>query len=378
MVLDNASADPPSDDPYADTSFTPEAPFENSIDSYASSAMDSTRIPVGPGVFVNPSNLPQPVPVLSLGNPYASVLLESIRGNVKVVSKTLQRPTRQEEVDAIAFHTAKGMRLASYGNPIGAVLGVAVATRGHATYRFPFYSPMKEGGWFNPDKFPLLAGRQARIAWQLTRYGLYSILGSVMGGIFFGSYGLTVSMQGRVTDPRLKEFMDALRKAQKEGKNIKDFMGQGDAAPGARPRDNETFEMARQRAGVQEVWKQKQPKTQSTPQREIDDASPTGGMFSDEYTTASAKRYEEPKPSVQQPPQIGDAWAKLRRDASINRHENPKSPRTRSSSDENDSPSFLSDTRDYHAARSEEQKQFDAQLQREREGKDFDGSGGGG
>nr|XP_023919034.1 uncharacterized protein LOC112030590 [Quercus suber]POF02088.1 hypothetical protein CFP56_79608 [Quercus suber] len=197
-----------------------------------------------------------------------------------------------------------------------------------------------------------------------------------MGGIFFGSYGLTVSMQGRVTDPRLREFIDGLRKAQKEGKNIKEFLGQGDGVPGARPRDNETFEMARQRAGIQEVWKQKESQASSASGTVVDDASPTGGMFDDEYMSPPAERLEKQTQKAQHSEQIENAWERLRRNASTNHSDSVKSSRTRDSTDATDSLSLMSEKKDSQAVKSEEQRRFDASLQRERDGKDSDSNGG--
>lgn len=377
MVLDNASTDPPSNDDFGDSFPSSDFPIEDGS-SYNLTSSDPSRIPIAPGLFVNLTNLPRPVSISPLERQHSSIIVESIKQHVKVIQNVTHRSARQEEIDALAFHTAKGIRLASYGAPVGTLIAWGVATRGHATYRFPFYTPMKEGGRFNPDKFPLLTGMRARIMWHGIRYGLYGFLGSAIGAIFFGSYGLTVSLQGRMTDPRLKDFTDALKKAQRSGRSMSDVLGQGDSAPGPRPRDNETFEMARQRAGVQDAWKMKQQQSHAPQQRVADDASPTGGMFSDEFVDAPADLPDWSRPTASQAggaPTGGNAWERLRQGAVSSKQDRANSSKGQDGQDGKDGISFLSSEESSQLAKSDDQKQFDERIERERQGRNFEEQG---
>jgi hypothetical protein len=431
MVLEDATRP---DEP--NESFTSDTPPSNDADPYGDSnpPYTATRQPTYASVgkdasqskiYVNVAALPKP---FLLGNaPHPPFLIESIQDSCRFAQQVLQRPCTQEEADAFAYHAAKTYRVASFGSPIGIALGSLQHFRGRKTYRFPGYTPFKEGSYFSKDRLGPLAGRYARMGWQTLRLGSYWMLGSVVGAMFFGSYAVSLSLAGRAMDPRLKDFSERLKQLQKEGVRPQDIRRQQDVNGTTQ---EETFEQRRQRFGVQAKSREGQAQNRgqvqqsSTSQSSWDDASPTGGAFSSDYADASsdtgvmddaqmiqqqtrqqadaqstsaenrASTFDLNKAAPQRPsagrqaanqgegaaeaPQSGSSWERLRQQAATRSGPSAGGQRTArgQASSEEDSFSFSQGDEDRQLAKAEAQKEFDARLERERSGKDFEGNGG--
>ena len=356
-----------------------------------------------------------------------------MREGVRIAGNVLQRPVRQEEADALCFHFAKTIWIASYGVPVGVAAATVQAYRGTETFRFPFWKPFQkiEGRetFFSPDRFGPLRGQLARTAWQASRLGAYWILGAVFGQVFFGTYAISNSLAGRALDPRLKDFNEQVRRRFKEGQGKVLQQARQEQPDG--PKEGETMEMARQRREVQKPstsWGQIHGKRVQDRQRRFegkevgDDMSPTSGAFEDEYmpsipgstdgmeygqaqqqqasmnqsTSQPRPRQSQSSPSDQESTGgSGSAWDRVRQTA-MSGQSNTSTPRASSSSSQSQSDSFQRRERnsssgsdsdsfsfsqgeeDKQLAQSEAQKQFDARVEREREGRDFeDGRGGG-
>ena len=427
MVLEDATRP---DDP--SESFTSDSAPSNDADPYVNSnpPYTATRQPTYASVakdasqskiFVNVAALPKPF--LQGNSPHPPFLIESIQDSCRFAQQVLERPCTQEEADAFAYHAAKTYRVASFGSPIGIALGTMQHFRGRKTFRFPGYTPFKEGSYFSADRLGPFRGAMARAGWQTLRLGSYWMLGSVVGAMFFGSYAVSLSLAGRAMDPRLKDFTERLKQLQKEGVSTQALRRQQDVNGTTQ---EETFEQRRQRFGVQARSRessqaqngggQAQSSTQSW-----DDASPTGGAFSSDYADASsdtgvlddaqmiqqqtrqqadaqstnrASTFDLNKAAPQRPstgrqaanqgegaaaaPQSGSTWERLRQQAATRSGPNAGGPRAASgqASSEEDSFSFSSGDEDRQLAKAEAQKEFDARLERERSGKDFEGNGG--
>jgi hypothetical protein len=434
MVLEDATRP---DDP--SESFPSDTPPSNDADTYGDSNNPSytpTRQPSYASVakdasqskiFVNVAALPKPF--LSGDRPHPPFLIESIQDSCRFAQQVLKRPCTQDEADAFAYHAAKTYRVASFGSPIGIALGSLQHFRGRKTFRFPGYSPFKEGSYFSKDRLGPLRGFAARAGWQTLRLGSYWMLGSVVGAMFFGSYAVSLSLAGRALDPRLKDFTDALKQLQKDGVSTQALRRQQDVNGTTQ---EETFEQRRQRLGVQATNResiqnrggQAQAKAQSSTQSWDDDASPTGGAFSSDYADTSsdtgilddaqmiqqqtrqqadaqstsaenrASTFDLNKAAPQRPsagrqaanqgegaadaPQSGSTWERLRQQAATRSGPGAGTPRAaRGQQSEEDSFSFSQGDEDRQLAKSEAQKDFDARLERERSGKDFDEGRGG-
>ena len=294
---------------------------------------------------------------------------------------------------------------------------------------------MKEGSRFRPDRFGPLRGFWAQAWWQTLRLSTYNVLGIVLGATFAGSYALSVNLAGQARDPRLKEYIEKLRQRMRDGVGVPAPGRPADESDG--PRKDETYEMARQRRSAQEVWRNRQDQRQSAGKTAEDDMSPTGGAFQEDFMTADSDtglvddtqlRQQQPQPEYRQQARSrqnspdnssrgfdldqinptsqasdpspsttsartdrkpsGGAWDRLRQNAMTSGQSTPTSPSpsqsrppasggARNSPTGSDSFSFSKNDEDQQLAKFEAQKQFDARIEKEREGKDFDDRGGG-
>jgi hypothetical protein len=437
MVLEDATRP---DEPIE--SFPSDTPPSNDVDKYGDSnpPYTATRQPTYASVakdgaqsniFINVAELPKPF--LMSNSPHPPFLIDSIQDSCRFAQQVLKRPCTQDEANAFAYHAAKTYRVASFGSPIGIALGSLQHFRGRKEYRFPGYSPFKEGSYFSKDRLGPLRDAWARAGWQTLRLGSYWMLGSVVGAMFFGSYAVSLSLAGRAMDPRLKDFTEALKQLQKDGVSTQAIRRQQDVNGTTQ---EETFEQRKQRFGVQARSREgmqnqaqnrgpAQAQAQSSSTQSWDDASPTGGAFSGDYADASsdtgilddaqmiqqqtrqqadarstsaenrASTFDLNKAAPQRPSagrqaanqgegaaeapqQSGSTWERLRQQAATRSGPSaggPRAARGQASSDE-DSFSFSQGDEDRQLAKAEAQKEFDARLERERASKDFQGNGG--
>ncbi|EME78333.1 uncharacterized protein MYCFIDRAFT_37270 [Pseudocercospora fijiensis CIRAD86] len=411
-----------------------DAPFSESlpnddVDPYAGdrspTILDSrspSYIPVNSPphqVYVNLNNVPRPWGILG-PKEHSPPVITAIQGTCKQASGILGRPVNQQEADALAYHMGRAIRIGGYGPPIGIAIGTVLAYRGIPKMRFPGYTP---GAKFNAEKFGPIKGALAKRMWQMMRFNAYWLVGALVGDILFGSYALTVGSTARLMDPRLKEFAEAIRTRAKNGSPIE---GSGERDHTAGPRNGETMDMAKQRRRAQEAqdaWRRRRQEATgqaSASSTQGDDMSPTGGAFGSEYldlgsapvtdtgmmsddqVRRSSQRlealqradYAERNESAQSRPQTrpqrteeksqstqntslpksgGSAWERIRQQAASGGQQQSGTRNTASSrsSPSSDSFSFSSSEEDKQLARGEAQRDFDARLEQERQGKDF-------
>lgn len=438
MVLEEATS------PQEPATYSENAPTSD-LDPYATnttqelSGRPSSYIRIdqpgnNPPLYVNAANLPQPIAVF-FKQRRAQEIERDIKEVCQYVGRAVQRPLRQEEADALAYHHARSVRIASYGSPLGAAVATLWAYR-QTNFRFPGWSPMATGR-FSPDSLGPLKGQLARTTWTIARYNAYGFVGIIFGSMFTTSYAISSSMANRAMDPRLKDFMEAL-KAKASGKTV-ERRSQSEGRM-----EGETFEMARQRKAVSqqqqrvqqqpqqdESWQQKR----RSPKQGSDDMSPTSGGFEDDFMDAgndtglmsdgranaqqqraenATSTYDMSAPSSsssspQSRPQNanasaqskqgsstsntgGSVWERLRQNAMSGNTPPPNSPSSPSARAQpsrapiqnsqpsgSDSFSFSRSEEESQLARSEAQKEFDKRVEQEREGHDFsEGRGGGG
>ena len=434
MVLEDAST--PNED------FASESSPSSDLDPYASSGSEygesrpSSYLRVtdnNPPLYVNGSQLPFPLWQPKNGDPsrFYQVIEKLSRNVIAGIEKNIRRPVKQEEADAVVFSLAKSFRIGSYGQPLGLIAAAVQFTRTMKRFRFPFYTPFKEGSRLSPDRFGPFRGASARWAWHTARGASYGLVGSYMGQIVLNSYGISSGMAARAMDPRLKDLNNALTRNMKEKQDqALESTNKRREDTGRADQRSESVEMWRKRkqAEAEELRRRQSGRVDSS--RAVDDMSPTGGAYDEElrmesdgfvkddyqtlqpqsdsqpwqdYTDSGAGQTSSgtanPPPSTPQrqststqprpySPKSSSAWDRLRKDAmsSGNQSNSPSSrsstPNTgsssqsRSSSSGNDSFSFSRDEEDSQLAKSEAQKDFDSRLERERSGKDFNESGG--
>lgn len=315
-----------------------------------------------------------------------------LQARIQIGEKELGRRPTQEEVEAYAYWNAKSLQLMSYGRPVGYAGGFYRAYSTRNIFAFPFFKPNLEK--FNPLSFlgGALKGRQALFAWHFLRYTSYSLAGDLLGRLFFNSYATTVAIVGIMSDPRLKAEIDALKARAKERSAEASGKRKGGLSEG-----NETSfpppDPAWQRSPAKKPWPRaptyplQEDEPDNEPEEpqfpEVDDASPTGGqgMSSDS---------DIPQENAQQ----GSAWDRLRSDAQSGSNSKQlgtwqkanepaqqngqgswskyqQNTKQESMEGSSDTYSYSKSEEQRHLAREQAQAEFDAQVERERQGGDF-------
>ncbi|KAJ9623085.1 hypothetical protein H2203_006018 [Taxawa tesnikishii (nom. ined.)] len=432
MVLEGATAsaegfveDAPSSDvdPYASDSPYPTASSPG-VSSPAASGRTPGGAPYTQEVDLDVNKLPKPFRFLGAGPGLNQSTIRAIRDQCQFAANLLQRPLRQEEVDSLGYHFARGMRVASYGAPVGVSAGLLYAYATRSKWRFPFYTA-KEGTAFNPNKVLSLEGPRARAIWHILRFQSYGFIGFILGGIFFSSYAVSINAAGKATDPRLKDFNQALNQRMKEGARappLRPPMGQRSSVDTQEGRMDQQVERVRRDL-------QNRPRGQ---RQDDDDMSPTSGTFANDYPDASSDtglmsdaqmRSQEQRQQADartspaqnrentfrmdkvttQPRNFdsddasptagstspgksypaGSAWERVRREAAVGQQPSKGSTgnawagnrgvqqEQREGSTLGDSFSFSETEEERQLAKTEAQKDFDARVERERQGGDF-------
>ncbi|KAF1364909.1 hypothetical protein EJ07DRAFT_151334 [Lizonia empirigonia] len=401
--IENTAPDSFSDNP---------SPSDN--DPYASPSSSS----LASGERFDASTMPRPIALIG---PFIGFSERALRfkadTTLKFAEKKLGRTLHAEEAQALAFHIYKLEKSKSYYAAAGAAGG---AYRWYATmntYQYPFYKPKIES--IDVNKFGPIKGPAANLARQTWRFGLYALVAGQMGNIIGQLIAQPIAAYETSVDPKLEQFGAEIKAAsgrdgranEQRGRMIeerrKEFEARrrqeggdednmsptaGNEAWGSSPSSSSWGDFAieeqprpqpeRQPAASADSRFRRQSPSHSRPSPPTssspfdDDASPTGGLFQSEATT--------PDPQSSRPGE--SSWDRLRRGAGPSaspgasqqeRIQRFASPRQRSA----EGPSGSTGGDDFsfgegRAERDREQEQaqgeFDEQLEKERQGGDFD------
>jgi hypothetical protein len=326
--------------------------------------------------------MPRPFPIIGPLFGYNSAFLSrAITFKLKAADSLLQRPLSHDEMTAIVYWTAKQMSYMSYSPVIGVGGGLWRAYATADRFRFPMYQPNLET--FNKDVFPhtkapWLTGARAVMTWHLTRAFWYAAAGNFLAKGVIGSYAMSVGTVGEMTDPRLTDYISQVRQRnQKRQGGLGIPPAQQESQPGRTapsPETQQVYDDASPAGGIytEEDFQQNKPvvpvvpSTPSPPPEEgksfdfFDDASSTGGQ---------AMSGDTRSPST--PQRTGSAWDRLRSRQTPAQNQNQSQPSSwqQRQSDER---------RDQHegAGQHDAQAEFDARIERERKGGDFSSNGG--
>ncbi|KAF2094610.1 hypothetical protein NA57DRAFT_46441 [Rhizodiscina lignyota] len=410
MVLEDSTADSTGFQPDAAPSDTDRYSTNNATNAYP----------------IDLSTLSKPAPIIGPLLGYSqSYRLARISETCAGTSRLMQRPLTGDEVQAIAEMYSKVLSRSSWGDVTGIGVGAYFCYKGAPKYRFPFYSPDLEK--FNPNELGALRGQMARMGWHALRAIPYVTLFGLLGDFVFRNSAILTAMATLQRDKRLKEINEkmqrrmthAIEEAQKRRENQKRGLPQ---------QQHETSE------GVDIGNTDGVAPHNSTANRrgrdDFDDMSPTGGAFTDSFgsgTDASVLSDEQMRvhemqqraegdrtPTRQthaQPQQQPDrqdsfdfestsqpapasqgsqsaqsssssesAWARIRRQVNSSEQSGPSSQQSGGAQREQSqgstlggSFSFSSAEEERQLAKTEAQKEFDARIERERQGKDFGG-----
>lgn len=311
MVLDNAVDSDAADEFYN--------PPPSSPDPYSNPDMlpfqfNSLAAPYP----IDLASIPSPAPILGslLGRGKQRVANE-LQNRLAVMSAFQQRRLSQDEVDAFTYHIGKANVIASWGFPLGIMVGLYRANKTKEKYGSPFTGPMKsENGWFDGQRVKFLGrevlrGENARVFVHSLRTFNHMCLHAGLVGIVAAIYATTVQYTGEVFDPRLKDFFRTLKeKPETAAKYLEKTKGalQG---PGfnasatmeklkaqAKARAPETSTRARTAAATSPVFNadDASPMSAEVGYDEFvsDDNTPMSGTNDDAYRNTNTDKYNEP------------------------------------------------------------------------------------
>lgn len=164
------------------------------------------------------SKLASPVPLLGPLFRFTKPNLRTIiERNFELRAKDVNRPLFPDERAAIAYHTAKGYSIASWGPPTGCLMGFQRAYSTRHEFRHPFAGTLKSSrGWFDGERVQimgreLIRGSSARVFVHLLRSVNYGLVGAGFASFISTSYASSVAVIGELQDPRLKDVMTAMK-----------------------------------------------------------------------------------------------------------------------------------------------------------------------
>jgi len=386
-------------------------PYSSDSDPYSALSTSSSR-------RFDASQLPQPLPILG---PFMGFTERNIRTKteqtIKFAESRIHRPMTADETQALAGHLYKMEQTKSYFNAVGVAIGTWRAYNTMSVNRYPFYLP--KAGSVDPNKFLFIRGPLAQYSRHSWRVVLYMFVAGEMGRIIGQLIGQPVAAQSTMADPRLAQFGEDLKgqmaadtqrgrseRARIEKEN-EEFMARSrrermskqqdhfpprtarrspPATPPATSEDdmspttgNDSWASSSQNdSGFTSDAAQDDPQKEQSTQRSqrasawrtqpaqasTDDASPTGGLFQEEVET-QANSGES-------------AWDRLRRGGAPSPTPRPAPRRPeaqrrepRQGSTLGDSFTFAESEDERKRAQEQAQKEFDARIQLERQGKDF-------
>ncbi|KAH9865808.1 hypothetical protein J1614_009395 [Plenodomus biglobosus] len=410
MVLEDVNNSAP--DSFSDNA------YPSSDDAYASA-------PPGSSERFDASPLPQPLPVLGpfMGFSNAAVRFKT-ETTLEFAERRLGRTLYSDEAQALAYHLYQLEQTKSYFAAAGFAAASYRCWSTAADLRYPFYKPQLET--IDRNKFAMLRGPMAMFARHAWRFSLYAVVGGQMGSIIGQLVAQPLAAINTSKDPKLEQFgmdlknADSQKLAQKTAEvrqtrkefeeKIKSRVGGGPSSqsrsgqqPVAKKEDQgddmsptagnepwgsqspvaeswETFSTNTSRPAPQRQqdsppthdWN-RQPQASSMPFD--DDASPTGGLFENEVNSAQSQSQPQPQSRPGE-----STWERLRRGGapipneraqSQSRRPEPERRQHRDRSTLGDSYTFMEGDDERKRAKEQAQQEFDARLERERQGRDF-------
>lgn len=347
------------------------------------------------------TSLPQPIPVIGSLMGFSDYAVRAkTELTLKLAERRINRALTPEEAQALAKHLYQAEQTKSYAAAFGLGGGIYRWATTIETCRYPFYQPKPED--INPNKFMFIRGPLARQARQTWRLGLYMIVGSSLAKLVAQISAQTRAARAAGTDPELAQFAADMRKSVAADQNrAREVWAQRERGAGEhremQERGREAANRPHAEAPPRRPWASQRPAqadddmsptagnepwspamdgswgdSQARPQQgqapsswdrrssqPDDDASPTGGLFQSE---------------VQGQSNAGEsAWERLRRGAQPNPQPGRREPPQRGPPGSNlgDSFTFADTEEERRRAQERAQREFDAKIERERQGKDF-------
>jgi hypothetical protein len=272
-----------------DTSTDTYNPPTSDADPYSSPTAYSISNPPPLPAHIDIATLPHALPFFGPLTGYTNSNLQHIIQNRYVyTSQAIGRSLSEKEMTALAYHTAKGHAIASYGPTIGLSAGLYRTWATRNEFRWPFYGKLmsEEAGTGFWDGVAMRVGEKEILQGVSTqskatilhvlRGTAYVSLGILFVPMIVSAYGATVSAVGEIKDERLHAVTEELRMvANKEMRERRASMQE---------RRGDPTGQGKKSAG--EVWRERRERLEgkSSPKSlpDDDDMSPTGGAMMDD------------------------------------------------------------------------------------------------
>lgn len=403
--------------PLENDSWAENAPLSDS-DSYTNNPDN----PYKRTIRIDASRLSKPMPIFGkLLGFNEELITKGVQIKANNAAQVLGRQPTDVEINALAYWTSKQISILSYAAPLGVTGGLWRCYDTAATFRFPFFQPNLEifkKEIFPHSAIPMIRGNSAVIVWHLTRALLYGYVGNSAAKLVFASYSISVGAVGEASDPTLKEYIAAMRKkamgttpavSQPPARgpqrapvpvSAPSQPQQDDASPtgGMFGTDAPEGFLGRYEGGESEPPAQQQPQWKPTPQsrpapvqtQTTEAPSQPFDMFGGED---SPQRPDQQGVVPDTRPQQGSSWDRIRRgqqpagqgqggwdsvrkksgpgESEWSRQENQEQKAQKQGSTYGETYSISKRDEEKGYAKEEAQKEFDARIERERQGGDF-------
>jgi hypothetical protein len=335
---------------------------------------------------------------------------------LKFAERKVGRQLNSEEAQALAYHIYQLEQTKSYFAATGALAGTYQWYRTWDKMKYPFYQPKVED--IDRNKFGPIKGHMAQFARHTWRFSLYVLVAGQMGNIIGQLLAQPLAAVNTSNDPKLEQFGQELKASSRaegqrtaqQGREIQDrrreFQEQVKNRAGGGPSPQARWGKQSQENGDggddmsptagNEAWgtrtagsdtwetfsndtSQPSPRRQSAQPSSLpfdDDASPTGGLFQDEVNNPQAQSQPQARPGE-------SSWDRLRRGGAPaplqrpqqqqqqSRRAEPERREQREGSTLGDSYTFVEGDEERARERERAQQEFDARLEQERQGRDF-------
>ncbi len=238
------------------------------------------------------SNLPRPLPLLGPLTGYTpSNVTLTIQKRLELISQTISRPLTPDETAAIAYFSARGASIASWGPSLGIGIGAYRTWATRNEFRWPLYGKLISDeigtGFWDGEKMrvngkEILAGvsREGKANLLHGARGMaYVSMGLLVVPLVVSSYGAAVTTASELRDPRLRDVVKGLRAAALAERDervakIKGQRGETTASPNATGQRGDVWRERRER-------REKMGGRGESEGEVGDDMSPTGGAMLD-------------------------------------------------------------------------------------------------
>ncbi|KAJ4393570.1 hypothetical protein N0V93_002783 [Gnomoniopsis smithogilvyi] len=305
-----------------------------------------------------------------------------IASQVMASSAVAGRGLTQPEKDALSQHFAKFLVIQAWDAPVILASTIACYRGTYAKYGFPLWTPKPDK--FNPNKFPFVSAdipkEVAQKSWHALRLLAWGAGCKFVVSIFFFSYAVSTFVAGSNTDPRLRDYHEAIKAKISQRRRQGGLNSGQQSSSGLSDAQEPISPWANTDQSTQEPPQSPWPVAQSSPPERTEDNSSDDEpyIFDDASPVAPT---EQGKALPQQRGQ-GSAWDRIRSQVSPGGAAQSRGStgqnsawarkreqdRTSQSAREGGSFNFSSEDEEKSYAKDQAQRDFDAMLERERRG----------